>query len=34
MKLTLPVSPLSNFPPQAGERANESLREFHFNEST
>jgi hypothetical protein len=21
--------PLSNFPPQAGERANESLREFH-----
>jgi ribonucleoside-diphosphate reductase alpha chain len=22
-------SPLSNFPPQAGERANESLREFH-----
>jgi cobalt-precorrin 5A hydrolase len=24
--------PLSNFPPQAGERANESLREFHVNE--
>ena len=24
--------PLSNFPPQAGERANESLREFHINE--
>ncbi len=23
--------PLSNFPPQAGERANESLREFHVN---
>jgi hypothetical protein len=22
-------APLSNFPPQAGERANESLREFH-----
>jgi thiamine biosynthesis lipoprotein len=25
--------PLSNFPPQAGERANESLREFHVNET-
>ena len=24
--------PLSNFPPQAGERANESLREFHIND--
>jgi hypothetical protein len=23
--------PLSNSPPQAGERANESLREFHVN---
>jgi len=25
--------PLSNFPPQAGERANESLREFHVKEA-
>jgi hypothetical protein len=28
IKLAMPV-PLSNFPPLAGERANESLREFH-----
>lgn len=28
-KLAMPVSPYPNFPPRAGEMANESLRELH-----
>ena len=31
MKPAMPVSPHPNLPPQAGEGANESLREFHTN---